>query len=584
MPTDDNILRMKKVLVLDGDTLPALSIIRSLGAKGVHITTASHSKQSICGHSRYNQLSLCYPQPLNAADKFLQWIEQALSNDHYDLIIPVTERTLVPIARKFCNTPLAQKIAIPELDALETVLDKAKTSTLAKQCSVPIPISWDISTLDDLNNFESEFTYPLVIKPGRSISDNANRVAMTVRYAHSAEQLRKISNELLHHTHLVLQQYFTGIGVGIELIADQGEILYAFQHQRLHEMPLTGGGSSYRKSVDIDTGLLEASKKLVKALNWHGVAMVEFKKNTDTGQFILIEINGRFWGSLPLATAAGADFPYMLYQLYTAGSIVEPLPYKREVYCRKLSSDIRWLEAVLRKDADTRLVKIPSTASAFKDLLHIFLPRHYFDAQSLKDLKPGLIDLKKIIASYTGRLFDQLKEKKQVREILQINELSHIKPHLKRSEKILFLCYGNINRSAIADIIANQLMENQNRLNFKSAGFHFQGGRTADHRMSAIAEANGLETGNFRSTVLDTTLIEWADIIFVMECKHILQLEEQYTQSKGKAFLLGGLYQDNRAIEIGDPYNQPQAVYEDAFKKVAHCIHTMKKLLTKETS
>jgi predicted ATP-grasp superfamily ATP-dependent carboligase/protein-tyrosine-phosphatase len=569
-----------KILILDGDTLPALSILRSLGSKNINLATASHTENSICGYSRYNQSSLLYPHPLEASDEFLRWIEQILEDNHYDLVIPVTERTLIPLARKFHNTQYAKKITMAKLDAIETVLDKAKTSLLAKQCDTPIPTSWDISSSADLDNFGHEFTYPIVIKPGRSISDQANRVPMTVCYAHSQEELHKISNELLNHTHLVLQQYFTGIGVGIELIAERGEILYAFQHQRLHEMPLTGGGSSYRKSVDIDSDLLEASKKLIKELDWHGVAMVEFKKNPQTGEFILIEINGRFWGSLPLAVAAGADFPHMLYQLYTTGTIGKHEPYRREIYCRKLSSDVRWLEAVLRKDADTRLVTIPSIQSGLKDLLHIFLPKHYFDAQSLKDLKPGLVDLKQIITSYTERLFDQFREKKLHRTTLQQSQLTRIEQPLKRSKRILFLCYGNINRSAIAHVIADHIMGEQKDLEFKSAGFHFQGGRAVDQRMSSIADTNNLQTKDFRSTVLDTELVEWADIIFVMECKHIYQLEGQYVHAKEKTFLLGGLFQDNKAIEIGDPYNQPTATYQDAFQKVNRCVTTMKQLLT----
>lgn len=571
-----------KTLILDGDTLPALSIVRSLGSKGINVVTASHLENPICGYSRYNQSSLTYPHPLEASDEFLDWIEQILTDNHYDLVIPVTERTLIPIARKFHNTPHAKKITMAELDALETVLDKAKTSLLAKQCDVPIPTSWDISDSADLDSFQQEFTYPIVIKPGRSISDQTNRLPMSVCYAHTHEELYKISNELLKQTHLVLQQYFTGIGVGIELIADQGKIIYAFQHQRLHEMPLTGGGSSYRKSVDIDSDLLEASTKLIKALNWHGVAMVEFKKNSETGEFILIEINGRFWGSLPLAIAAGADFPHMLYQLYTTGTVGEHEPYRREIHCRKLSSDVRWLEAVLRKDADTRLVTIPSIQGGLKDLLHIFLPKHYFDAQSLKDLKPGLVDLKQIITSYTERLFGQLREKKLHRTTLQQSQPKKIGQPLKHSKRILFLCYGNINRSAIAHVIAENMMGEQKDLEFKSAGFHFQGGRAADQRMSSIAEANNLKIKNFRSTVLDADLVEWADIIFVMECKHIYQLEEQYAHTQGKTFLLGGLFQDNKAIEIGDPYNQLTAVYQDAFQKVNRCITTMKKILTFE--
>lgn len=583
-----------KILILDGDTLPALSIARSLGSKGVNVTTASHLSKPICSYSRYNQSSLLYPHPLEASDEFLCWIEQILTDNHYDLIVPVTERTLIPIARKFSNTLKAKKITMAELDALEIVLDKAKTSILAKQCGVPIPNSWDISDSTDLDKFEPEFTYPIVIKPGRSISDQTNRIPMTVCYAHNQEELHKISNELLNHTHLVLQQYFTGIGVGIELIAERGEIRYAFQHQRLHEMPLTGGGSSYRKSVDIDDDLLVASKKLIKELDWHGVAMVEFKKNPETGEFILIEINGRFWGSLPLAVAAGADFPLMLYQLYATGTIEKHEPYRREIYCRKLSSDVRWLEAVLRKDADTRLVTIPSVQSGLKDLLHIFLPKHYFDAQSLKDLKPGLVDLKQIISSYTGRLFDQFQEKKLQRATLKQNQLKKIASPLKQSKRILFLCYGNINRSAIAHIIADKMMGDLKDLEFKSAGFHFQGGREADHRMSVIAEANGLQTKDFRSTILDAELVEWADIIFGMECKHVFQLEEQYENAKGKTFLLGGLFQENKsqgngiqknkAIEIGDPYNKATEVYKDAFQKVNCCITTMEQLINSKTT
>ena len=74
---------------------------------------------------------------------------------------------------------------------------------------------------------------------------------------------------------VILQEYFTGAGVGIELIARHGEIFYAFQHRRLHEVPLSGGGSSLRKSQAVSPALLDASSKLISALQWKGVAMVE---------------------------------------------------------------------------------------------------------------------------------------------------------------------------------------------------------------------------------------------------------------------------------------------------------------------
>ena len=125
---------------------------------------------------------------------------------------------------------------------------------------------------------------------------------------------------------LLLQEYFTGDGVGIEVLADQGEVVYAFQHRRLHELPLTGGGqllagealpsipSFYALRPESDEG---------HALAW--VAMVEFKYNEQSAESRLMEINGRFWGSLPLAVSAGADFPYFLYELLVLGKTLKPI-------------------------------------------------------------------------------------------------------------------------------------------------------------------------------------------------------------------------------------------------------------------
>ena len=75
-----------------------------------------------------------------------------------------------------------------------------------------------------------------------------------------------------------------------------GEVLLAFQHVRLHEPP-RGGGSSYRMSTALTPELLDASVRLLKSVDYTGVAMVEFKVDPKTGRWALMEVNGRFWGS-----------------------------------------------------------------------------------------------------------------------------------------------------------------------------------------------------------------------------------------------------------------------------------------------
>ncbi|PIE39469.1 MAG: hypothetical protein CSA53_01370 [Gammaproteobacteria bacterium] len=563
------------VLVLDGDTLPALAIVRSLGRKGVPVIVASHDDKPICAYSRYATTSLKYPHPLTATDAYTAWVRRVLADNPGALVLPVTERTLVPLARALRNeSELYQRVMMAEPQALETVLDKADIAELARACEVSLPRSWSVASMEQLNIILAELSYPVVIKPGRSISDSAQRLPLTVRYAHSEEQLKNYCAEFLQEVHVVLQEYFTGEGFGIELIAKDGKVHYAFQHQRLHEMPLTGGGSSYRMSTEIDQELLQASKRLIKALSWQGVAMVEFKKNLDTGRYIFIEINGRFWGSLPLATAAGADFPWLLYGLYTQGAVPDIPDYRRGVKVRKLSADLGWLEAVIRKDADQRLVSIPTKKQALADWLDIFTPKHYFDAQSLSDIKPGWIDFVRIIKSYWKRVSGIFAEKRERAAILAASSPERYQQLLTPDARVLLVCYGNINRSALAHCLANHLMP-EKTAQFRSSGFHPVGGRPMDHRMQALAKNGGLSVDAFRSTVISEEQVNWADVIFVMEAEQVAKITQRYPKCGNKVLLLGGVAGDEK--EIMDPYNKAEAVYRHVYKQIDRAVAAIAK-------
>ena len=92
----------------------------------------------------------------------------------------------------------------------------------------------------------------------------------------------------------------------------KGECVATFQHRRLKEAPATGGVAILAVAEEPDPELLQSSMKLLRALDWEGVAMVEFRVDRETGSSVLMEVNGRFWGSLQLAIDAGVDFPSLL--------------------------------------------------------------------------------------------------------------------------------------------------------------------------------------------------------------------------------------------------------------------------------
>jgi predicted ATP-grasp superfamily ATP-dependent carboligase len=110
-----------------------------------------------------------------------------------------------------------------------------------------------------------------------------------------------------------------GEGRGVFLLAREGRIEVSFAHRRLREKPPWGGVSTLCEAADPEPVLVEYSARLMRALKWSGVAMVEFKWDPESRSAWLMEINGRFWGSMQLAVTSGIDFPWLLYQQAVLG-------------------------------------------------------------------------------------------------------------------------------------------------------------------------------------------------------------------------------------------------------------------------
>ena len=562
-----------EVLVLDGDMVPSLAVARSLHRRGIRVDMAyprTADPLPLAGYSRCRERFLTYPDPLTEPDAFCSWLFGLLQQEEgYRLVIPVTERTLVPLAGSQDIGQFMDRIAIPPRDSLEQVLVKSKTLEVADQADVPYPSRNLITETSSLEQYADSTAYPVVLKPVSSIVDGpTGHGQLSVDYAFDRGELIHKGTVLLERTPFLLQEYVHGTGVGIELIAEHGEIRYAFQHRRIHELPLSGGGSCYRESVAVDPVLLDASSRLISALQWHGVAMVEFKQLQDDGRFWLMEINGRFWGSLPLAVAAGADFPFMLYRLYVEGSLPGDLPpFRTGVRCRRLSADLTWYEQVLRRQGDPRLFTRPENRELVRQALQMFGPGHRFDVQSLGDPLPGLVDLYRIGLSQISRITGTLRHHYLIRKLSSPAERQRIQHALTSAHRILFVCYGNINRSALAEALATHETAEQN-IEFRSAGFHPVEGRPADSTMQQIAASRGIDLSSSSSTILDADLAGWADVIFVMETGHLERIEQLSSTLRGKTFLLGSLTPADGDPEIDDPFGKPVDAYERCFTRV----------------
>ncbi|HKG90698.1 MAG TPA: ATP-grasp domain-containing protein [Gemmatimonadaceae bacterium] len=398
--------RSGAVLVLGSDTRSFLSVVRSLGRRGLRVHVAWCPPGSPALRSRYIERAHDIP-PYDAADRsWLHAFVALLRRERFDLVVPCDDPTLLPLQLHRDELEPHGRLYLLGREAFAVTSSKLETSELARRVGVPTPrelVARRAEAADEVCDEVCAWSrFPVVLKPHSSYGVDDLTSKRFVRKVATAAELRSALGEMLSHGPVQVQEHATGAGVGVELLAADGDVLVAFQHLRVHEPP-AGGGSSYRKSVALDPALLDAARRLVRALRYTGVAMVEFKVDARTGRWTLIEINGRFWGSLPLAVGAGADFPYYLYQLLVEGRRDFPAGYRVGLYARNWLKDAAWLRAnAAASRNDSRLTRVPLWRVA-AELVNVLTLRERSDTFVLDDPMPALAEIAAAARRLVGR-------------------------------------------------------------------------------------------------------------------------------------------------------------------------------------
>lgn len=218
-----------------------------------------------------------------------------------------------------------------------------------------------------------------------------------VRYASNAEELIRAYNAMhLEMPYPLIQQRIEGPGSGLFALFADGEAKAIFAHRRLREKPPSGGVSVLRESVAADDRIIDYSQKLLQALNWTGVAMVEFKIDQAENVPKLMEVNGRFWGSLQLAIDSGVDFPYLLYRVKSGLSVPIVSNYRTGVVTRWFLGDVDHLLAIwLRRRGNLSLPKgHPGRFGTLWNFLKAFGCGTQSEIWNNKDVRPALREIR----------------------------------------------------------------------------------------------------------------------------------------------------------------------------------------------
>lgn len=384
---------MDRILILDANQRSALAATRSLGARGLAVVTADSTGSSLAGASRHAALHVVYPNPHAEPEAFVATLQTLIERHRIDVLLPMTDVTTALVLNQRARL-YGVRIPCPELSAYEQLSDKGRLAALATELDVKTPATVAVSDAAALDEVHQKLTFPAVLKPARSRNWIGGRcVTAPVQYVHSLAELRAAIERASRVAPIpwLIQEYVPGQGQGVFSLFDHGRPHSFFSHRRLREKPPSGGVSVLSESVPLPPQMVAAAQRILSHVGWHGVAMVEFKVTPD-GTPYLIEVNGRFWGSLQLAIDAGIDFPYLLYRLAIDRPTLPANGFEIGRRSRWLLGDLDHLYLTLKgRGTETRLAP---KLRALREFMVLFDPRLRYEINRLDDLRPFLFELR----------------------------------------------------------------------------------------------------------------------------------------------------------------------------------------------
>jgi len=356
------------ILILDGQTNQALACARALGEAGHAVLVASHERFPLAGWSRYceGRYRLSRQSP-EAFSGMRSWARER----GVRIVLPLTERScvLLNLERESWEESGA-RVGCGPAEMLEAAFDKALTIRHAEACGVRVPVTRLPGSLDECLDAAREVGFPCVVKPRRSNAWDGERFAPTRApvYVKGREDLKRAVEACRQGGEWPLvQAYARGHGKGVFVLCDSGRVVARFAHERLRDTRPTGSGSSLRRSVEPEARLVGPAERLLAEMRWHGPAMVEFK-DEGSGEPTLMEVNGRFWGSLQLGVDAGVNFPVLWAAILRGEKVAHEGGYAAGVTLRWLWGDFKRFLFIVRGRPEGYAGDYPTRAEGLREL------------------------------------------------------------------------------------------------------------------------------------------------------------------------------------------------------------------------
>jgi D-aspartate ligase len=294
-----------------------LGIARSLGARGVPICVLD-DEWNITRFSRYATHAV-HAKDLRdekGTSEELLTVGHRLGLDGW-VLYPTRDEIVTSISKHRSTLGELFRVPVPDWDTVRWAADKRNTYELAGRLGIPAPRTWYPGSLDNLAHIDGE--PPFLLKPAVKENFIYETGAKAWRADTRAElgRLFQRASQIMKSEEIMIQELIPGDGrsqFSFCAFFKDGTSLGSMAACRRRQHPLEfGRATTYAKSVDLPL-LEERSERLLRAIDYYGLAELEYKRDFRDGEYKLLDFNARAWGYHTLGQGAGVDFPLLLFE------------------------------------------------------------------------------------------------------------------------------------------------------------------------------------------------------------------------------------------------------------------------------
>lgn len=309
----------------------ALAAVRDLGRAGVDVVAVGPS--GAAGRlSRYATRSAWAPDP--AADPLAHRaaVAAALGGRSSTVVYPGTEMSLDACLGAGDGSGGALRLPYSRPASLATLRDKVVMARCAVEAGLVAPETLYDGPLSGL--LPAGLCLPYVVKQARpTATDVPTKVVRT------PDQLQTLLAVAPEDSRVVAQQLVDGPLMSIALVLDEdGRVRAEFHHLGMRLWPAGTGSSSRAVGVVPQPTVTKAVVSFLQLAGHAGLAQVDYVAAPQGP--VVLDVNPRFYGSMPLAAASGVNLPWAWHSSVCGAPYSPPPAYRAGV-------TFRWLEADL---------------------------------------------------------------------------------------------------------------------------------------------------------------------------------------------------------------------------------------------